>query len=73
MKKIINFNYSCWGYNIGYATTPYAEAKAAETSNTSLHIQAFSNQALFDTLEKDGHDINDILTKDEIKKYKAED
>jgi hypothetical protein len=58
---------------LGYAATPFAEAKAAETSNTSSHIQAFSNQALFDALEKDGHNINDIFSKDEIKKYKAED
>ncbi|RXZ30792.1 hypothetical protein ESM33_13475, partial [Staphylococcus sp. SNAZ 36] len=63
---------------LGYATVPYADAKAVEnqsqdSQSTNSKMQYFSNQDLFDQLEKDGYDINDIYTKEEIKQYKAED
>lgn len=62
MKKILFATLAARAITMGYAATPYADAKAAETSNASSHMQAFSNQALFDALEKDGHNINDIFT-----------
>ena len=45
----------------------------ASTSSTVNKFKYFSNQDLFDELEKHGYNLNDIFTKQEIKKYKAED
>lgn len=45
----------------------------ASTSSTVNKVKYFSNQDLFDELEKHGYNLNDIFTKQEIKKYKAED
>ncbi|VED63049.1 Uncharacterised protein [Staphylococcus delphini] len=47
-----------------------AEEKA---DNSQLKTKYLSNQDLFDELEKQGYKLEDIFTKEEIKKYKAED
>ncbi|MFO3688530.1 hypothetical protein [Staphylococcus felis] len=45
----------------------------ASTNSTVSKVKYFSNQDLFDELKKHGYNINDIFTKQEIKKYKAGD
>ncbi|MGI2302670.1 hypothetical protein [Staphylococcus cohnii] len=78
MKKLLFTTLTTGALTLGYATVPYADAKEAENQShggqsTNSKVQYFSNQDLFDQLEKDGYDINDIYTKEEIKQYKAED
>ncbi|MGW7933296.1 hypothetical protein ACWEWW_01990 [Staphylococcus xylosus] len=70
MKKLFFATLATGALTLGYATAPYADAKETETQS---HMKSFSNQQLFDELEKNGYDLNDIFTKEEIKQYKAED
>lgn len=45
----------------------------ASVNTTVNKVKYLSNQDLFDELEKHGYNLNDIFTKQEIKKYKSED
>ena len=56
-------------------TTGSGVAGAAENNGQTeqTKVKYLSNQDLFDELEKNGYDLEDIFTKQEIEKYKAED
>lgn len=45
----------------------------ASIESGQAKIQSFTNQQLFDELEKNGYQIEDVFTKEEIEFYKAED
>ena len=45
----------------------------ASVDSSQVKVRSFSNQQLFDELEKNGYNLEDIFTKEEIEFYKAED
>lgn len=70
MKKLLFATLATGALTLGYATASYTDAKEIESQS---HMKIFSNQQLFDELEKNGYNLNDFFTKKEIKDYKAED